>query len=67
MIPLPHTGGPPAMPSDSSGNPCGVCGLLRRAKEAAARRGDAPALAEHVTTELRHYARAHPGYGVTAD
>jgi hypothetical protein len=63
VIPLPHSSGPPAMPSDHSGNPCGVCALLRRAVEAAARRGDATALAEHVAKERRHYARAHPGYG----
>ncbi|MCC3767656.1 hypothetical protein [Streptomyces sp. UNOC14_S4] len=63
MIPLPHTGGPPAMPTDRDGNPCGVCALLRRAMGTAVRRGDSAALAKYLTTEKRHYARMHPGYG----
>ncbi|KNB52885.1 hypothetical protein [Streptomyces caatingaensis] len=59
MIPLPHSSGPPAMPTPVKG--CAICVRLDKARQAARKRGDQSAVDKYGSAVVAHHLKRHRG------
>ncbi|GAA0397950.1 hypothetical protein GCM10010357_18830 [Streptomyces luteireticuli] len=59
MIPLPHSAGPPAMPTPVPG--CPLCVRLDTARRAARDRGDQASADKFSGAYVKHHTTRHPG------
>lgn len=59
MIPLPHSSGPPAMPTPIPG--CAICARLDSAWRAARGRGDRTSAKKFGDARVKHHTAQHPG------